>query len=133
MLAKKDDILGEKVIAVIVLRDQSHPYPQSNPDTAATTNNNDATRPSVSSSSNHSHSHSHRHRPTFPTASTTLSESHLDPTNNVFLATKHLRAFLSTRLAHYKQPQEVFIVHALPRNHLGKVNKKSLMRDMQLG
>ena len=32
-----------------------------------------------------------------------------------------VRSFLKDRIAQYKQPQELFIVENIPRNHLGKV------------
>ena len=41
-----------------------------------------------------------------------------------------VKKFLSTRLAPYKQPRAVLVVASIPRNHLGKVNKKSLLKDL---
>ena len=40
--------------------------------------------------------------------------------------------FLSTRLAKYKQPRTTLVVEALPRNALGKINKKSLLKDLNI-
>ena len=44
---------------------------------------------------------------------------------------KLLKPFLQDKLAHYKQPREVVIVDSIPRNHMGKVNKKSLLKDIR--
>jgi len=41
-----------------------------------------------------------------------------------------MRQFLESRLASYKQPRIYHIVSSIPRNHLGKVNKKTLMKDL---
>ena len=41
-----------------------------------------------------------------------------------------MREFLNSRLASYKQPRIYHIVPSIPRNHLGKVNKKSLSKDL---
>jgi acyl-CoA synthetase (AMP-forming)/AMP-acid ligase II len=102
VVGRREEVMGEVVVAVVVLRP---PLPTSS-DTS-----------SDGSSSNSGGSD---------------SGSAAIPTNNVFLATQLVREFLSTRLAHYKQPQQVFVVDALPRNHLGKVNKKQLMSELQL-
>lgn len=40
-----------------------------------------------------------------------------------------IAAFLATRLAPYKQPQEIHLVDALPRTALGKVQKRLLISD----
>lgn len=74
VLGSPDEILGEKVVSVIVLRDKS--------------------------------------KWSDPNAS--------------------LREFLHDKLAKYKQPKEVLIVDSIPRNHMGKVNKKSLLKDLGL-
>lgn len=42
-----------------------------------------------------------------------------------------LASFLAARLTPYKQPQEIYLVGALPRNALGKVQKRLLRRDGQ--
>ena len=77
-----DDILGEKVAAVIVLRTlKEHDFTQ-----------------------------------TTSSLDTVAIEK-----NNKFQASKAVRLFLEKRLAHYKQPKEVFVVDTMPRNHLGKV------------
>jgi benzoate-CoA ligase len=39
-----------------------------------------------------------------------------------------LRAFVRERLEPYKHPREVIFVDALPRTHLGKVDRGSLRR-----
>eukprot|EP01034_Spumella_vulgaris_P036385 gene36385-44882_t len=43
-----------------------------------------------------------------------------------------LRSFLGDKLAAYKQPRHVVVVKEIPRNHLGKVNKKSLLKDLNI-
>lgn len=46
-----------------------------------------------------------------------------------------LAHFLQDRLAVYKQPKKVFVlddVTEIPRNHLGKVNKKKLLTDLNI-
>lgn len=52
-----------------------------------------------------------------------ISISTLNPSQSV-------GAFLKTRLAAYKIPRIVIVVGEIPRNHLGKVNKKSLKEDL---
>lgn len=41
-----------------------------------------------------------------------------------------LRRALKDRLANYKIPQELRVVESIPRNAMGKINKKSLVRDV---
>jgi len=41
-------------------------------------------------------------------------------------AREALTKYLQDKLARYKQPRDYFVVEAIPRNHMGKVNKKSL-------
>jgi len=43
-----------------------------------------------------------------------------------------LTEYLHDKLAKYKTPRVYHIVQAIPRNHLGKVNKKALLKDLQL-
>ncbi len=47
---------------------------------------------------------------------------------------KSIKEYLHDKLAYYKHPKEVFVVAqgAIPRNHLGKVNKKTIMKDLNL-
>lgn len=40
--------------------------------------------------------------------------------------------FLTTRLAKYKSPRVYHLVASIPRNHLGKVNKKTLLKDLNI-
>lgn len=40
--------------------------------------------------------------------------------------------FLNDRLASYKRPRKLVIVPEIPRNHMGKVNKKTLLSDLGL-
>jgi malonyl-CoA/methylmalonyl-CoA synthetase len=43
-----------------------------------------------------------------------------------------LEEYMRSQLAKYKHPHEwIFLQSALPRNHMGKVNKKSLLKDVQ--
>jgi malonyl-CoA/methylmalonyl-CoA synthetase len=44
----------------------------------------------------------------------------------------HLQSFLSHRLARYKQPREFIVVDTIPLNHLGKVNKKTIARELKI-
>lgn len=44
--------------------------------------------------------------------------------------TDSIRAFLANKIASYKQPRSVIIVDSIPRNHMGKVNKKTLLKDI---
>lgn len=43
-----------------------------------------------------------------------------------------LNTFLSDKLALYKQPKKLYIRAAIPRNHMGKVNKKSIMSELDI-
>eukprot|EP01035_Chromulina_nebulosa_P024552 gene24552-31972_t len=47
-------------------------------------------------------------------------------------AKKSLNLFLEDKLSYYKRPSRVFIVDELPRNHMGKVNKKSILKDLNI-
>lgn len=40
--------------------------------------------------------------------------------------------FLEGRLAAYKRPRKVVVIPAIPRNLMGKVNKKTLLKDVGL-
>ncbi len=54
-----------------------------------------------------------------------------DPKNpDKQLSEVELKEFLKTRLAHYKLPKHIYIVPSIPRNQLGKVNKKTLLKDL---
>ncbi len=55
-----------------------------------------------------------------------------DSNQNIDL--KSIKEYLHDKLAYYKHPKEVFVVAqgAIPRNHLGKVNKKTIMKDLNL-
>ena len=74
VLGVPDDMLGEKVIAILMLRDKKQ-----------------------------------------------WADPHVD-----------LRDYLYDKLAKYKQPREVRIVDTIPRNHMGKVNKKTILKDLSL-
>ena len=43
---------------------------------------------------------------------------------------EELGAFLRDKLADYKQPRRLLLAPSLPRNAMGKVNKKTLLRDL---
>lgn len=43
-----------------------------------------------------------------------------------------LSEFLKSRLAAYKRPKQIHMVSKIPRNMMGKVNKKSLLSDLGL-
>ena len=46
--------------------------------------------------------------------------------------TKVLKQFLNDKLAHYKHPRHTVVVFEIPRNHMGKVNKKTLLKDLNI-
>ena len=56
----------------------------------------------------------------------------LNNDNNDNDNSKVLRKFLNEKLAHYKHPRHVVVVEELPRNHMGKINKKSLLKDLNI-
>lgn len=45
---------------------------------------------------------------------------------------KSINDFLRDRLAAYKRPRKLVIVPEIPRNHMGKVNKKTLLKELGL-
>ena len=90
-----DEILGERVFAVIALRTSSS---SSSVNTANTSSLGEVDQ-------------------TLPTPSVSLVNSQQDPQAILRI----LRSFLEDRLAQYKQPREYLIVDAIPRNHMGKV------------
>ncbi len=50
-------------------------------------------------------------------------------------AQSNIKAYLATRLAYYKHPKVIVILpdsKELPRNHLGKINKKEVIKSLQL-
>ena len=49
--------------------------------------------------------------------------------NEAAITAESVAAFLSDRLARFKQPRQVVLVDALPRNAMGKVQKKELRED----
>lgn len=46
--------------------------------------------------------------------------------------TKSIEKYLLERLAKYKTPRIFHLVQTIPRNHLGKVNKKTLLKELNL-
>lgn len=54
----------------------------------------------------------------------------VDPAEKMDL--DELRVHLGDRLAPYKHPRELHVVDHIPRNHLGKVNKKTLLTALGL-
>ena len=49
---------------------------------------------------------------------------------NTELTMEDLRTFLAGRLAPYKMPRVLHVVKSLPKNAMGKVNKKTLLKDL---
>lgn len=41
-----------------------------------------------------------------------------------------MRRALKDKLANYKIPQELKVIDSIPRNAMGKINKKSLVKDV---
>jgi len=41
-----------------------------------------------------------------------------------------MRRALKDKLANYKIPQELKVVESIPRNAMGKINKKTLIKDV---
>lgn len=50
--------------------------------------------------------------------------------SNAMLTIEELRTFLASRLAPYKLPQVLRLVKTLPKNAIGKINKKTLLQDL---
>lgn len=48
------------------------------------------------------------------------------------LELEELQSFLAPRLAKYKIPTVLEVVKDIPKNALGKINKKTVLRDLQL-
>lgn len=111
MVGVKDDILGEKVVAVVALRDLDF-ADKNNQETACATVipkrimdlHNGNNRNNSSSSSNSG------------------VQGNEDKNREICKAVLEvIKAFLADKLALYKQPREVIVVPSIPRNHLGKV------------
>ena len=49
---------------------------------------------------------------------------------NTEMTIEDLRTFLASRLAPYKLPRTLFLVKSLPKNAMGKINKKTLLQDL---
>jgi malonyl-CoA/methylmalonyl-CoA synthetase len=49
--------------------------------------------------------------------------------NEAAITAEGVADFLADRLARFKQPRQVVLVDALPRNAMGKVQKKALRED----
>eukprot|EP00468_Gymnochlora_sp_CCMP2014_P009576 CAMPEP_0167756752 /NCGR_PEP_ID=MMETSP0110_2-20121227/9556_1 /TAXON_ID=629695 /ORGANISM="Gymnochlora sp., Strain CCMP2014" /LENGTH=487 /DNA_ID=CAMNT_0007642889 /DNA_START=102 /DNA_END=1565 /DNA_ORIENTATION=+ len=47
-----------------------------------------------------------------------------------FFSLEELKEFLQTRLASYKIPRELIVVEEIPKNAMGKVNKKTLLQSL---
>ncbi len=99
MLGVPDDILGERVLAVVALRTTS---PSGGADISNSSNGSNTTTSAATASA--------------PVGGDLL---HLGGDRKEVL--RALRAFLHDKLAQYKQPREYVLVDAIPRNHLGKV------------
>ncbi len=50
---------------------------------------------------------------------------------NAELTKQALQDFVATKLAKYKIPRQILFVDAIPKNAMGKVNKKELIRTFQ--
>lgn len=46
------------------------------------------------------------------------------------MKTETLRTYLKERLSYYKVPKSIYFVEALPRNHLGKIDRKTLQESL---
>ena len=49
--------------------------------------------------------------------------------NEAAITAASVAAFLADRVARFKQPRQVVLVDALPRNAMGKVQKKALREE----
>jgi acyl-CoA synthetase (AMP-forming)/AMP-acid ligase II len=106
-----EDVLGEKVVAVIALRTGSQPHHEDTEDHVA--NNGARTTKVGADKSTKQEDATHLKA----TAETDLLKLVSDKQG----LPQVLRAFLHDKLAIYKQPREYIVVDAIPRNHLGKV------------
>ncbi|MGB1081953.1 MAG: AMP-binding enzyme, partial [Alphaproteobacteria bacterium] len=61
--------------------------------------------------------------------STGVNEGMNEGVNEAAITAESVAAFLADRLARFKQPRQVVLVDALPRNAMGKVQKKALRED----
>ena len=48
------------------------------------------------------------------------------------LSLDEINQWATSKLASYKLPKKLITVHEIPRNAMGKVNKKSLIRELNL-
>ena len=53
--------------------------------------------------------------------------------DDIAIIEQNLRTLLSSRLAHYKNPKLYFFVSEIPKNAMGKVNKKQIKTDYKKG
>ena len=97
VLGIQNEILGEKIIAIIKFRDLATNVCTFHSEIPGTENKNILPKMEI---------------------------------NNKFQCLKLLRSFLSDKIAFYKQPQDIFIVDNIPRNHLGKVRNEIFMTFM---
>jgi acyl-CoA synthetase (AMP-forming)/AMP-acid ligase II len=108
-----EEVLGEKVVAVIALRTGSQPHHEDTEDHVA----NNGAKPTKLGANKSTKQEDATHQKATGTAETDL----LKLMNDKQGLQQALRAFLHDKLAIYKQPREYIVVDAIPRNHLGKV------------
>ena len=58
-----------------------------------------------------------------------VNEGGNEGVNETAITAESVAAFLADRLARFKQPRQVVLVDVLPRNAMGKVQKKALRED----
>jgi acyl-CoA synthetase (AMP-forming)/AMP-acid ligase II len=110
-----EEVLGERVVAVIALRTGSLPHdgPEGHAaDESATKTKLGANKSSEGSKQMDASKHKE---------ASTAEADLLKLVNDNKGLQQALRAFLHDKLAIYKQPREYIVVDAIPRNHLGKV------------
>ena len=64
------------------------------------------------------------------TAVVVLRDNTNSQSNSTTLSLQELQQFLADKLARYKIPKTLLIRHNIPRNHMGKVNKKNLLASL---
>jgi acyl-coenzyme A synthetase/AMP-(fatty) acid ligase len=110
-----EDVLGEKVVAVIALRPGSLPHDGTQAHDA------DESTKQTKLGANKSPGGSKREDASNHKEASTAEADLLKLVRDNKGLQQALRAFLHDKLAIYKQPREYIVVDAIPRNHLGKV------------
>lgn len=122
VVALPDDITGEKVVALLGLRDdcdiEALRMPTVTSTDALTSNSTEASTAEFAKEI-------HLRRPiTASSDDSSMTKDNLNNHGNNYQEenTQALHKFLSDRLASYKHPKEVMVLsEEIPRNHLGKV------------